>query len=774
MTLLGRSAKSIAAGHAVLAAIFAALLAILTISNPIDRLVWTVQARLPAKPVSGEIVFISAAPMSGAQQVKQKQELLQALSHLEDAGVSKIYLALPLMPAEETREIDQALAEKFRSLQSNLSMVYSSKISNYVSDGEFEGPDSYFSKNRDIVLSVRRPDIFGYSWWTYHEYAMKSNIYSTLSDDMARGFMYRDKYSEVDYTYDPRTIPQISLERIAQGRVGSENLTGKTVVIGNPAMQTSYAKMPGYSYLPPAYIDILGAETLRAGPTPYVGWWVPLLATLLGALCVIKSAKAKRLRRYAYLAMIVAVLTLPIIFAFLSIRAEIAAALIFLATYAGLRKRHQWRENQQLRDPRTDLPTFQALEADLTERDSAATSTIVVAKIHNYEAALSTLDTPMQSSYIHAIVDRLRVASRSMRIYTNGVDQLAWEEADSTEDQLIDHLHGLRAIFGTPLHIDGRVFDVSVTFGVDATDEPVARTKIVSAASAAAQTTEAFNPVVFANTSTLDERLWAASIQSKIDAALDNGEIYIVLQPQLSLGTGTITGAEALVRWASHERGNIPPSYFIEQCERAGRMDHLTRKVLKDAMTASIKLFENGHSFDLSVNISAAMFAQSTLYQIVEEALEETGFDPYQLILEITETAKILDHDCAKGTVELLQALGIRISADDFGMGAANYETILKLPFDELKIDRSFVDQLAVNPKARLLVAHIIAYAHDAGIHVVAEGVENGQTVAILKGMSCPSIQGYYISRPILPQEFGTFLQAYPVGEHSTRFSNAR
>ena len=134
---------------------------------------------------------------------------------------------------------------------------------------------------------------------------------------------------------------------------------------------------------------------------------------------------------------------------------------------------------------------------------------------------------------------------------------------------------------------------------------------------------------------------------------------------------------------------------------------------------------------------------------IFRNALQATRFDPQYLVLEITETARISDHSVATSILEELKSIGVKISMDDFGVGAASYEAFYELPFDEIKIDRLFVSNMAKDPKARAIVASIAAMGREARITVVAEGLENPQDIGLLEAVGCQQVQGFAFSRPV-------------------------
>ena len=151
----------------------------------------------------------------------------------------------------------------------------------------------------------------------------------------------------------------------------------------------------------------------------------------------------------------------------------------------------------------------------------------------------------------------------------------------------------------------------------------------------------------------------------------------------------------------------------------------------------------------MAVNLSATLLGDMRIAGIVRNVLQATRFDPAYLTLEITETARISDHTVAASILEELRSLGVKISMDDFGVGAASFEAFYELPFDELKIDRLFVANMAKDPKARAIVSSIAAMGREARITVVAEGLENPQDIVLFEEAGCQQVQGFAFSRPL-------------------------
>ncbi|HEU4820776.1 MAG TPA: EAL domain-containing protein, partial [Qipengyuania sp.] len=271
---------------------------------------------------------------------------------------------------------------------------------------------------------------------------------------------------------------------------------------------------------------------------------------------------------------------------------------------------------------------------------------------------------------------------------------------------------------------------------------------------------EALAPVKLATEMPEADSLWDLSLRSRIDAAMEAGEVFCVYQPKMDISADRIIGVEALVRWEDPERGFIPPLHFVMQCEKAGRMEYLTRYVLQSACSAGRLLHFRGSRITMSVNISATLLTDMRIVGIVRNVLQATDFDPNYLVLEITETARIHDLTQARSVLKALKALGTQLSMDDFGVGAANFEALQALPFDEIKIDRKFVSGAGASSKARAITASIVGLGTNARIAVVAEGAETPADLQMLRDIGCWQVQGYALARPMPLTNLLTFIGA--------------
>jgi diguanylate cyclase (GGDEF)-like protein/PAS domain S-box-containing protein len=241
----------------------------------------------------------------------------------------------------------------------------------------------------------------------------------------------------------------------------------------------------------------------------------------------------------------------------------------------------------------------------------------------------------------------------------------------------------------------------------------------------------------------IEERL---ELAAALHRAVSDGELEVVYQSRRYCGTRRIAGVEALLRWRHPDLGLVQPDVFIPIAERTGRIIELGDWVLRRAL-ADFTHVQDGR-MSLAVNVSPRQLVGGRLVTTVAEALAESGVDPSRLVLDITESAFADDPTAARAVLAALRELGVSIALDDFGTGWSSMQYLRSLPIDILKIDPSFVADLATDPDACAVVAAVLGLGHGMGLVVVAEGVENDEHLAVLRDMGCDEYQGFIDGGP--------------------------
>lgn len=410
----------------------------------------------------------------------------------------------------------------------------------------------------------------------------------------------------------------------------------------------------------------------------------------------------------------------------------------------------------------------------LNDRVSQA---IVLAPRHSKKVAVLFLDLdgfkhindslghPTGDKLLQSIAKRLVSCVRtSDTVSRQGGDEFVvlLSEMEQSEDAAISALRILQAVAEAHT-IDQHDLHVTTSIGVSVfpDDGKDAETLVKNADTAMYQAKENgrqsyqfFRPAM--NVRAVERQ----SIEENLRRALERQEFTLQYQPKIRLRTGEITGAEALLRWTHPVRGPVSPAQFIPVAEDCGLILPIGQWVLREACKQAQAWVDAGLPLGtIAVNISSMEFRDDNFLESVFAILSETGLDPKLLELELTESVLMKRAESAATVLKTLRARGVQIAVDDFGTGYSSLSYLRKFPIDALKIDQSFVRQITAAPDDTTIVTAVISMGRSLKLRVVAEGVETREELAFLQAHLCDEAQGYYFSRPVVPQQFAMLLK---------------
>jgi EAL domain-containing protein (putative c-di-GMP-specific phosphodiesterase class I) len=250
-------------------------------------------------------------------------------------------------------------------------------------------------------------------------------------------------------------------------------------------------------------------------------------------------------------------------------------------------------------------------------------------------------------------------------------------------------------------------------------------------------------------------------VENGLRRALKQGEFLLHYQPQMDLASGEMTGTEALIRWLDPDFGLVYPLQFISIAEECGLIVPIGRWVLREACRQVKAWLDAGlPAVPVAVNISAVEFRHKNFLEGVARTLKETGLAPRYLELELTESIIMHDAETSASVLQALKAMGIRLAIDDFGTGYSSLSYLKRFPIDTLKIDQSFVHDLATDVDDAAIVGAVIAMGQSLNQRVIAEGVETLEQFDFLRARQCDGGQGFHLSHPLSVDDFSRLLAA--------------
>jgi diguanylate cyclase (GGDEF)-like protein len=311
-----------------------------------------------------------------------------------------------------------------------------------------------------------------------------------------------------------------------------------------------------------------------------------------------------------------------------------------------------------------------------------------------------------------------------------------------------------------PFIVDGNELFISCSIGIaTAPDDGTTYGDLLQHADAAMYEAKAQGRSTFAlnsHTGVVPKRQ-LLQLESALHKAVDNGELRVLYQPQVDLSTEEIIGVEALVRWNHPTIGLVGPDMFIPVAEESGLIVSIDKWVRNEAFAQAARWIAEGRPLRVAVNLSSREVRNRALADDIGASLEHHGVRPDLIELEITDRVVMSEEDLP-ARLRTLKKLGVRLAIDDFGTGNSVLGRLQSCPIDTLKIDKSFVKEIAGPPGAAPVVAALVAMAHRLELELVAEGVETQVQAAALRGLGCHLAQGYYFSRPITAADIDTLV----------------
>ena len=423
-------------------------------------------------------------------------------------------------------------------------------------------------------------------------------------------------------------------------------------------------------------------------------------------------------------------------------------------------------EHQALHDGLTDLPNRLMLRDELERTIGRGTTvSLLLLDIDNFKEINDSFGHQVGDILLRQVGPRLRgrleMASMVARL---GGDEFAVLLPGVDAERASQVAHSLLQALEGPFLSEEHALEITASIGIATSpDHGRAAELLLRRADVAmylAKRNGGSYTVYRAEDDPYDAR--RLGLRADLRRAIERREIVLYYQPQAALATGEVIGLEALARWHHAERGWVPPAEFIPVAEHMGLIKPLTAQVVELAARQSLAWEKAGVTVPLAVNVSMRNLLDPRFPETLEELIATTGITPGRLKLEITESAVMAEPARVLQTMNRLRSGGLRFSIDDFGTGYSSLAYLQRLPVEEIKIDRSFVGQLATDSGSEAIVRATIELGGSLGLEVVAEGIEDAATWQILNRLGCATGQGYFLSRPMPAAEVTGWMRNWP------------
>jgi diguanylate cyclase len=559
------------------------------------------------------------------------------------------------------------------------------------------------------------------------------SISAVLADYDGPALRYRP-----DPAFSPKDVPTYRYVDVLHGRVGAKELDGKNVIVGATFIEsTDVVRHPLFGKVAGPYFHVLGAQTLKRGIPVDLMWYPALL--LAGIAILVQAWRQSR----SYKPLWAVALGLPaitLVFDESSINLDIFSALIaVIAAAYGFR-----RISRKYYSSEVDAMTTTALGLEKT----GAELDVYSLKIANLAEMSEEWGERELGEFVNTLITYVKGQGEAGDVAFER-DRLVWLAPRMDTASLERHADGLAMMLKTAISHDWQSASSSPAIGIDTNHDLPLTQRIKKAIQAADEAASRGVRFVLNDAAYVEARNHRLEIIRVLEKGLRDRSIGVAYQPKIDLATGRIVGAETLIRWRPDGLNYVNPQELVLAAEANDRINELTLIVMEAALADGRKAIALDPAFKLAVNMSVKSLSDTHLLFDMMTMLGRIGFPAENLTLELTETAKLEDKLIAP-QIEALKHRGIGLSIDDFGTGQSNLEYLEKLPSDELKIDKKFVQHMASSEESRAVVRATIEIAHSLGKVVVAEGVESQAVAATLRAMGCDQAQGYLYSRAIV------------------------
>ena len=727
--------------------------------EPVEHWLMAARAQVLNRAPSGQVAIVEI----DAKSLKEistwpwsRRYHAQVLKRLHAAGAEMVAFDVDFSSPSEPAA-DRAFAEALRRAQPTILPIFQQRASDDPTQATIvrSRPAPLFS-----AAWVGGVNIFAGRDGVVRDYPAATmiggRIQPSLATLLADNDDFGDRTFQPDWSIDARRIPRLSFVDVIKGRVPSGVIAGKRIIIGATAIELGDRyTIPRFGTVPGVVVQAIAADSLLQKRAITRTGFVPSLLGILLAALVLGVSRYGRFTRTFPLAAAAVLAALG--FAPVAVEARWplsvdSAAMLFCAVGCiAVRVLLEIRRRARLGtlvDLETLLPNRHALDHALKTVEDP-NLVIAAAGMDRFEVIRNAIGSAALAALVREAAARIETMI-GRPVYRIAPDCLAWTQ---NAGEAAQSAKAVTQLFREPVQTREGAVDISFTIGLNGTPESTHAGSLIEGALAAVSAARSVGKGLAWYEGDDPGARRQLSMMGELRRGIGNGEVTVMYQPQLDLQLRTITHAEALVRWHHPVHGTLGPDQFIPLAESTGVVRELTDFVLREVAAKCAQAEAAGKIMRLAINVSAADISNPSFVDSVADAIRNSGADPASLTLEITESAIINSPDAAIVVLKALREQGVQLSIDDYGTGQSTLSYLKRLPVHEVKIDKSFVTSICENENDLIMVRSTIQMAHDLGLRVVAEGVEDAETAQLLRSLDCDIAQGYFIGRATSAEE---------------------
>jgi EAL domain-containing protein (putative c-di-GMP-specific phosphodiesterase class I)/GGDEF domain-containing protein len=424
-------------------------------------------------------------------------------------------------------------------------------------------------------------------------------------------------------------------------------------------------------------------------------------------------------------------------------------------------------------EPGFDPPALVArLDDDLKALTGSDVLALLIVGLARSDSIDATLESAGAAAVQAAILERIRSTLRPQDYLTRATFDEIWVVLPGLSSPAIANLAATNIAYAleTPFIGDHAVVTVRPGIGIAVASDPQrSGLGLLKSAAHARFRARTLNQPYFVTSAGEDNEQLSRDLVKSLEVALSTNILSLAYQPKVDLRSRTVLSVEALIRWPGDVTPVMTPTSLVAIAEEFGMMEELTRYVLQTALSDYVNFLKGAGVGRIWINLSARMLCEPHLPDLLQQALDIWNVPPSALGLEVTESTLITDIEQSISMLHMLKGLGFEMAIDDFGTGYSSLAYLRRFPISELKIDKIFVQHMIASEPDMQIVRSIIDLAHNFGLKVVAEGVEDEATLVVLRGMACDQIQGYVFSKALPPREFVAWAMQFAAANRAAK-----